>query len=355
MGVATNSQATNAGNQLLGSKKQSMRNRTDAHVKRTSYKHREYVLPEIYFRLAGLTQTENQLRGLQILFDEKQTPEERELFIEKEEVVSSYLEPVQAALTSQWISSLKASRRISHTENGLRYQREISQKGVKLYRFGPHPSRRLVVGFGGAAKRLMMPAADFLSFLGAHESDLLLFTPPRPYLYDNGIPGFGRSFREGLVTLRSFISDRKYKRIDVIGTSAGAVPALVSGRSLGARTIGLVGPPNIGEISNQARFADLHGFPLLNQPEGRRARRSSDSLITATVGQLREKDVQALEPLERHFSCECVVVPGAPHGALWPLAKAGAFPAWLDFVFSPGSRERGRLDAALVEMRIVVS
>jgi len=307
----------------------------------------------VYRRLlrAGLSQ--NEILHLHSRFESSLTPEERSsLILEGPSLISDVsLRLGDAAPTSHWLKTLERNRARHPSSSSFIYQRAVRNPRYLYYRGGPGPSRGLVVGFGGNAGRLMMPSADFLTFLGAHRRDLLLIRPQKPDLYRLELPGFGSPLKQGISNLRSFIQFNKYTRVDTMGTSSGALPAIYAGPLLGARTVSAIGVGNANKPGGSVSLDQI--LDVWNEPVRRRLLGRSRPLprLTVTIGEADESDRRNLETLARELAMNSVIVPGAKHLSLWPMVLEGAFESWLDYCLTPSPWTRRPLDRALSRMK----
>jgi hypothetical protein len=107
---------------------------------------------------------------------------------------------------------------------------------VDLYRdpFVASERKQLIIGFCGAANRLMMPVSCVLQFLPADACDLLLLRDPAKLHYIFGIPPYASSLADLARRLAADFFGEGYRRRVCYGTSMGGFVALQCGLLLEA-------------------------------------------------------------------------------------------------------------------------
>ena len=250
-------------------------------------------------------------------------------------------------ISTIWLDKLQSALQKRRVSFGGHYSRDFARSDLKFYRL--HASKRssLLVAFGGMGRRLMMPPFHIMSFLERNRRDLLLVTAPRPGTYGSGFGSFGSDFSTSLQKLVQFVEEKNYPRVDVLGISAGCLPALLAAPRLSARTVTLAGP------SNPARPRSLISPDAIEASWGVEREASSPPRprhqphVTVTVGANKEVDIRAMNVLRDLVPITEIVVPGAEHNCLWPMVQVKAFDSWLSYCLSPTPRRFKRLERAL--------
>ncbi len=102
--------------------------------------------------------------------------------------------------------------------------------------------KTLVICFSVAGGRsLMMPNAILMQHTDSAKYDLLVVSEPLNQSYRLGIPLLGNSVNEVIESLTEFDLINQYKKIRVLGCSAGCYPAIIAGYRLGAELVSCVG------------------------------------------------------------------------------------------------------------------
>ncbi len=175
----------------------------------------------------------------------------------------------------RWIKRLgDMLGRSGKTERAEPFVRQRLAHGVQRYSSDPAGAQRaaktLVIGFTGSSARLMLPLPAFLQHLDADRHDLVLVQYPPGRGFFDGVPGVGRDFAETVSRLEALTRPGEYRRAVAIGTSGGALPALLAATRLGldiAVGIGSKGPddprwtPVLGRSAGEALAAEMaaHG------------------------------------------------------------------------------------------------
>lgn len=144
-----------------------------------------------------------------------------------------------------------------------------------------HTCGEVLVGFTGNQGRLLLPIHSILSALPSRFCRVLLVTDPHRDHYQQGIPGIAPDVRHLSKGLETTVPAEWLSSAAFLGTSAGAVAALICGLQRGSASIGLVGPDSpvkraplktaLQEVASKSEFAhvsiavgrtprDLQGF-----------------------------------------------------------------------------------------------
>lgn len=141
------------------------------------------------------------------------------------------------------------------------YQRNLISTNVVYYcdpRFEAS-QKTLLIGYCGAAFRLMMPTPIILQYFPANQFDILKLTDRSKSFFLNGIPSFADNFETLIEKIKSQFDISRYKSIKVIGTSAGGAAALYTGIKLGAEVaLSIAGKhPTIYPMAQQSTLNPL--------------------------------------------------------------------------------------------------
>ena len=197
-----------------------------------------------------------------------------------------------------------------------------AESSVRSHLYHPvsGPGKKLLVGWGGMANRLMMPIANYLPLASKLGWDVLLLQPDRAKRYQEGVGRFGSSFEKTVIGLDSFIKKKGYGRLAVMGTSAGGIPALLSAARLGAdncMVVGMGAPEDSGYVSGWEEIERIWS-----------SRRPPKLHLTAggdAVG-----DVAVAERCNRILGGKTHIVVGQGHATVWPMLRSGQFVRWFE-------------------------
>lgn len=228
---------------------------------------------------------------------------------------------------SQWLSRLRHHEKLSGAEHWEPLQRTATTRGFAFYRNEVSGNRRLLVGWSGVAKRLMVPVANYLPALASLGADLLLLWPDRSEGYANGVSGLGTSVKDVAAQILRMTEGAGYASIAVLGTSLGSIPAILSASTLGASrcaVVGLSSPDRDDGLSlwravdDEWRDSEIEFRPDLTFTHGGEAHRDElESLNAAKV-----------------LGGRILRIPAEGHAPIWGLMKIFGFRSWLsDAVF----------------------
>src|SRR5690606_34769157 len=88
--------------------------------------------------------------------------------------------------------------------------------------------KTLVIGFASNAMRLTAPTYQILCALDPRRHSLLLLRDPARLHFEQGLPGIGASIEKVADWLKQAPQVCAFRNIALLGTSAGAVPALIT-------------------------------------------------------------------------------------------------------------------------------
>ncbi len=129
------------------------------------------------------------------------------------------------------------------------YARSVLASDVLLYSDGRAPGdKTLVIGFTGAAHRLMLPIATVLQNLPIERTDLVLLRESTRSHYDAGVAGYAATLPDLAGRLRRDLEPRRYRSLVTLGTSMGGFPALRAGLMMGADAAIAIGGRSIWHV-----------------------------------------------------------------------------------------------------------
>lgn len=237
---------------------------------------------------------------------------------------------LSAALT--WIARLAPS----FEKVGVGYPEPFERYRINRYltkytcpNAAPTANKTMVFCISGAAQRMMMPLANFLQHFDANSTDIVFLKYPRDVGYQNGLPELAGDFYGTLDKLERIL-DRQgtYARRVVMGTSAGALPALICGLRFQFEAVLAVGTGH----PEDDRWAEATGGPGVPKIRmlAESARRTQIYLM---FGKDCVDDVASANALNKLIPARLVAIGGTGaamgHACLWPLAANGKLKEFL--------------------------
>lgn len=141
----------------------------------------------------------------------------------------------------RWLLAGSATRKLERRRDEIRHsvtetvnaaispadwRREQVTENADIFRLESDTAEKtLIVGFAGKFMRLMAPTYVFLCALDPKRHELLLLRDPSR-LYFSGIPGIGGTLEAVSRWLSDWVSNRGYRSVVGLGTSAGGIPAI---------------------------------------------------------------------------------------------------------------------------------
>ena len=306
---------------------------------------------DLYERLMETCGTENQRNRVHILLENRMMPEElvalrahyvgraepgrAELVARRVLGKSAQLLPHPSA-SPETVDSRLPRATIEHTQSwiGRLYglflhagspspvsctRRQLRRDVVVFSDGGPRERKTLLLCFSGNAHRMMMPMPVFLQSLRPPDVDVVWLRTQRGQGYRTGIRGIAGSLASSIEGLRILLQPETYRKLAVMGTSGGGLPAIVTGLQLGADAVLSVGGNNPHDERWTAQDEGTGIAERLRQLSERPVRRPDLYLVH---GSNHDRDAEsaaavvAILPWTRTVS-----VPGADHNALIPLLQ----------------------------------
>lgn len=230
------------------------------------------------------------------------------------------------------------------------FVRRRCRLGVSVFAAeGARETKTALLCFSGNAQRMMMPLPVFLQHIDPASADVILLRTERRKGYRNGIPGVTGDLGTSVSALNTLLALKEYRRISIMGTSGGGLPALLAGLQLGADVVLSVG----GNSPDDERWRNARSgdgatcvFQRFMRP-GVPAPR-----IFLVHGSKSKRDTAAVSAIaDRLKNTGTFTIAGAGHNVLWPLVKRRRFRHLLqetvfsDFGLSDTHRESADSDA----------
>ena len=198
--------------------------------------------------------------------------------------------------------------------------------------------KRLLIVFAGGAMRPMMPLHVFLQHLDAETTDVLFLRDPARDGFRGGLRGLGTTIDAMVDKLPDLIDLARYDGFATLGTSAGGMPALLAGLTLGARSILSVGGNHPSDDRWTFRGLSLsESLPELRTTSGRCSR------IVLIWGAQSPEDQLAAEATAALVGAVLVPVSDkhspVRHGALFPLVQQQRLIVLLEALLSANTDE----------------
>lgn len=222
------------------------------------------------------------------------------------------------AAAARWLLRLRRESRLVGSQRGNSILRVPVNRWGYLFQDARGPNRRLLVGWPGMARRLMMPVANWLPGLQELDTDLLLFRRPRQRSQQVQLKWNDDSLDIAPQTIERLVEGSHYESVSVIGTSLGAMPALRYSTTFSVSRAVIVG------LSSESLFAS--GF--LEAAGSLRYSTRSD-FLTFSYGMKSESDALGAQLAAEHFGGKVLPVANEEHAPVWGLLKRGEFEGWL--------------------------
>lgn len=288
-----------------------------------------------YLRFLTSAQTLNQINKLHIRFDNRMTPREQQLIVAHQvkqiergsfgklqsgrlsgapgeisgDAAAPALDvPSTMELLHQWSLQWQADMAGDPDPGARSFFRSISTRGVSVYS-SSRPSNSVLLCFTGRANRMGLPTPNLLRSIPASEGDVVLVRAASPPDYDRGIFGLGDRFLTALEALRTLVDGLGYSKINVLGSSAGALPAVLAAHYLGAENAIAMGPSEPGRVSLRSGFGPQWSY----RKAVRKLSRRNPPNVAVFYGEQAPQDEAPARELAALVDGSVTAVPGAPH------------------------------------------
>lgn len=126
-----------------------------------------------------------------------------------------------------------------------------SSRGIK--------SKKLIIGFGGNAMKLMVPTYTILGAIDESDYDLMIIRDPSSRHYESGIPGIAQNVDTLINEIKNLATKFGYDQFVILGTSSGGLIALRAGQLMKspALAIGPDNPLRHSEFIKQLRYSEI--------------------------------------------------------------------------------------------------
>lgn len=291
---------------------------------------------DLYRRLLKGVKTINMANRLHVDLDNWMTPGQfQALRLELlDGQAASHLPDMHQENSLTWISHSAASFDKAGKAFAEPFRRQCLDPYMRLF---SHPdssagkgNKTLIVAVSGASQRMMMQLAIFLQNLDASEVDVLFLKYPKKLGFSNGMPGLDADFKGMLERMGEF-PFHQYRRVAAMGTSGGALPALLIALRHGfhaVMTVGMTGP-------DDPRWQSaLEGGPV-QFCRGLLERQPDHPSAYLVVGEHAKEDIDSAQSWSQIIPQSSVMTISSPilpvgHNALFPLIVAGKFRSVLE-------------------------
>jgi hypothetical protein len=188
---------------------------------------------------------------------------------------------------------------------------------------GRRDCKTLLICFSGNAHRMMMPWPVFLQHIDARHADLVYLRTVKHCGYRSGIRGLADNLPESIDALERLVECRTYRKVSVLGTSGGGLPAILAGIRLGAGAV-LAAGPNSPEDERWTELAEGRGgAELFRRFAGTQARLPDIHLV---YGAFAKKDKESARTIAACLPVKSITkVPETGHSVLYPLVERRQF------------------------------
>jgi hypothetical protein len=223
--------------------------------------------------------------------------------------------------SAQWIEKLRWAATLNEKSKTEFGRRKISRK-VYRYSSALASKKRLIICFTGNSFRPMMPISFVLNHIDPAQNELVAIRTVRNEGYRTGIVGVADSFADSLDRLPKLLEFERYYEVSILGTSGGALPAILAGLHLKCANILAVGSNAPSDKRWTEFFTGREGkifYDLLYKRSGR-----TSAVFHLAYGDRSTRDYEAATELSTLLTNRRVhKITGAPHDCLFPLILAG--------------------------------
>lgn len=294
----------------------------------------------LYRRRISRCRTENQRNRVHIALDNYMTPLEVRYF------ASALAGEAADSPSRRWIAILANSMPVDKVRS-VEFERSEILRGVTFYTAdaGSTDEKTLIIGFAGRYHRLMAPTSWLLNCLNPMLYDVVVLRDFSKRAFAFGIPGLGADFFEAVSNLRTCVDTRTYRNVISLGTSFGAIPALMAALLLKMNRGISICPEDFRSFASRLKTMGLDDEPyaalLTSRP------RPFPELILVHGAEKKDDELAAFCLHNLVPSHLCKVKNCAQHGVLkWHVAR-GTLPAFLAKILGQSLENRECLETCL--------
>jgi hypothetical protein len=223
-----------------------------------------------------------------------------------------------------WIDKLHRKFTLAGKKPPEPFMRRRLLHGVWTFESGRDLRQKtLLICFSGNAQRLMLPTPVFLQHIDAQTTDVVYLRTEKHCGYRKGILGVAGELDASIAALECLLRVREYRRVATIGTSGGALPAILAGLQLSVDAVLSIGPNNPNDV-RWTEFTKGGGAPDLFRRFADASKRVPN--VHLVHGADSEKDAASVEAIASCIQVHGITsVPNARHNALYPLVTRGQF------------------------------
>ena len=302
----------------------------------------------LYRRRISRCRTENQRNRVHIALDNYMTPLEVRYF------ASALAGEPPDAPSRRWIATLAKSMPVDKVRS-VEFERSEVLRGVTFYTAdaGSTDRKTMIIGFSGLQHRLMAPTSWLLDCLNPMLYDVVVLRDFSKLTFARGIPGLGAEFLEAMTNLRSRVDMHAYRNVISLGTSGGAIPALLAALLLKLNRGISICPEDFRMFAGRLRTMGLDDEPyaalLTSRP------RPFPELILVH-GAERKEDAIAASFLHNLVPSHLSKVKNcAQHGVLKWHIERGTLPAFLARILGQSLENRECFETRLATTYAVAS
>src|SRR5258708_1960926 len=177
----------------------------------------------LYRKRIARCRTENQFNRVHIAVENYMTPAELRYFN-----AALAGDPTDAP-SREWIARVHGLMPLGKVRS-VEFERRGIVKGATRYTaaVGSPREKTLILGFGGAFNRLMLPMPCWLDCLNPAFYDMIVLRDLSRRLFSMGIHGLGSNLFEALAALREHVDLASYRNTIALGTSSGGLAAILA-------------------------------------------------------------------------------------------------------------------------------
>jgi hypothetical protein len=223
-----------------------------------------------------------------------------------------------------WIDGLYGKYALAGTASPEPFVRRRLRRAVWMFKSdGDQRQKRLLICFSGNTQRLMMPIPVFLQHVDARTTDIAYLQTERHAGYRKGIRGVANDLDASIAALEGLLRLHEYDRVATLGTSGGALPAILAGLRWGVDAVLSAGPNDPNDV-RWTRFMQGRGTSDLFRHFAKDSAKIPE--IYLVCGAESPRDVAAATAIASSIQIrDFRSVPHAKHGALFSLVQRRQF------------------------------
>jgi hypothetical protein len=220
------------------------------------------------------------------------------------------------ALAVTWAEKARRHLATGPAPDEVTTVRSWARGGAAMHYASGRPADVLVIGLTGNMRRLMLPAPVILQQLYPFGADLLMLWSRSGTAFRSGVAGHSPDLPGTVAWLRETVASHGARRIVILGTSAGAFPAILVAHALGADAVLAAGT----RVTAPETYWPDAPVPDIGDVVASAAQGTVPPVVHLVFGADSEPDVtDAHRVAEAVPTAHLITIDGAGHSCLAPL------------------------------------